>query len=453
MPIAELKPTAPTIPQPDPVEAQKETYLGIAADNQETPIEEMVAYLEGMPWAVDYYRQLLGKHSNLQELDPGMNASQQQYECVKQLELRVQNSLSPSYDQEQAITTVTGTAIIYHVVPNKADYFIAEAGTRELGLYIIRSVERRTFNRNSAYQIDYELVCYIKDNQVLYQDITSKTVRNYWFSKDRLTDGMAPVLREEDYVAVMDYQKTYQDLVQTYFKTFFTRAQMTLLIPGQNTTIYDAWLVDFLKKIIDGFDARELREMKQISLDNDTYMAQGCLWTVLIDRRYGDVKRVHDKATLASRYSFNQSSWLRGPVYWSVDQYVYPALAEEDKIFPNADPTLVVYDPVTLQYKTCLEDPAYQSSILFTFPDGTTTPLAYSVTYDDYYVLSSNFYNGTTSQSVLELLIRDYLKSTTLDRAMLNAVLTAYPDWPILERFYFGPLLLLLLKEVLRGIY
>ena len=453
MPILQLNPIAEIAPQPEPVQVKKSDYQGIVADVQQRPVSQMLAYLEGMPWSVDYYGQMLGKHSDLRDLDPGQNAAFQQYRKINGLELRVQSSLQSTYNEEEGVTDVTGSSIVIHVVPNKADYFVAEAGNRQTGLYQVTSVERRSFNVESVYLVNYRLVAYVTPDNVLFTDLESKVVRQYYFSKDRLVDGLAPVIRKEDYEAYMDYLAMFGDWAKTYYRTFFCRGQMTLLVPMQPRTIYDAWLVDFLRQIVSTDDAPEVRQMSIISLDHDQYMAQGCLWTSLLLRSYSEMQRVHSKASLAPRCHFNRSSWLKGAVYWNVDEYVYPVLSDDYRRVPTQDQRIPYYAPAKFEYKVNLESPEYAGKNQYVLPDGTVIPLAYSVTYDDYYVLSEHFYRGDARQSVLELLVRDYLKSATLDRKMLNAVLMAYPDWPILERFYFGPLLLLLLKDVVRGIY
>ena len=75
MAIAKLKPDAEIKPVLELPQVQKETYQGIVADNNNVPHAALVAYIDGMPWTVDYYGQLLGKHNDLREIDPGQNAA------------------------------------------------------------------------------------------------------------------------------------------------------------------------------------------------------------------------------------------------------------------------------------------------------------------------------------------------------------------------------------------
>lgn len=452
MAIVKHKPTASVGGEPRLPVVDKTTFKGIVADVHDEPPEILLAYLQGMAWTVNYYGQLLGKHNDIREIDPGQNAAFQQYQKTNALELRVSSPLSSSYDSETGITTVSGSATIVYIVPNVNDYFIAEAGERELGLFRVTSVERRIFNRDSVYMIDYDLVSYARQDTDVVKDLEAKVVRTYYYSKDRLAEGMAPVLREKEYNDSIDLSRAYLEVAQRYFRTFFNRGMMTLLVPGQEKKIYDAWVVYFLSQVMDSFEAPELTEMRQISLDHDRYMAQGNLWSCLIQRDYSDVRRIHQKATLASRNYFNKSSWLRGPIYWSIDKYVYPLFSEDKAAVKNLNKITPVFDEGFVTSEGRVEDPSYQT--LNTYVTGTgTLPLIKSVLIDDYYVLSKDFYDGTADLSVLEILVRDYLKVETINVDMLKALVRVYPDWPMLEQFYYTPLLLLLIKETIRGFY
>lgn len=453
MPIAKLTPNAAIEKKPAEPVVEKSTYQGIVVDHSDTPVESLVAYLDGMPWTVDYYGQMLGKHSDLHELDVGQTPAMQQYQKLIALELRVASTLQSSYDAVNAITSVTGSATIIHVLPNVNDYFVADAGSREQGLFRVKSVERRIFNRDSVYLIDYELVSFVRDDEVKYKDIEAKVVRQYYFSKDRLVEGLSPVLREEEYVASFNISKYYQDTIHRYFRDFFNRSTMLLLVPGQDhEKVYDVFVATFLSAIMDSQEAPELRDMKYVSMDHERYMAQDQLWATLLNRDYGDISRCHQKMVLASRYHFNRSSWLKGPIYWNIDHYVYPVVTDDPTRVVTFDAVPYSGDADLVSGEALMEVEPWLSKNGYQHTSGII-PIIKSVKIDDYYVLSEAFYTDQTNLSVLEILIRDYLKNQTIDLKMLGALVHAYPSWPVLERFYYGPLIILLLKDSLKGFY
>lgn len=452
MAIASLKPTTPpTIPLQS-TKVQKETYLGIVADNDTTPLQSLQAYLDGMPWTVHaYYSQLLGKHNDLRELDDGGSPAYQQYQKIRELQLRVDSALQTSYDSEKGITEVTGSAIILHLVPNINDCFVAEAGSRQNGIYRIKTVERRVFNRDSVYLVSYELLGYVADQPERYQDLESKVVRTYHFSIGRLADGLAPVLREEDYALSQDLAHDQHRILQHYFQRFFNRSQHTLMVPGQTRRIYDPRLVNFLMSIVDSSAIPECRELKRVSMDNERYLSAPSLWTALVNRDWTEIQRCLQQAGVINTGGFNRSSWIKTAIYWPVDGFVYPITDRDDSAVAG-DPLPMVTSGWNLDRTDWEADP--EKVAVNQYVSGTETlPLIKPVSEDNFYVLSESFYTGQIDLSMLEVLTRDYLKHATIDQAGLKALTTAYFNWPVLEQFYYAPILVLLIRESVRGFY
>lgn len=452
MAIAKLKPTTePTIPLQS-TKVQKETYLGIVADNDTTPLQSLQAYLDGMPWTVHaYYSQLLGKHNDLRELDDGGSPAYQQYQKIRELQLRVETALQTSYDAEKGITEVTGSAIILHLVPNVNDCFVAEAGSRQNGIYRIKTVERRVFNRDSVYLVSYELLGYVSDQPDRYQDLEAKVVRTYHFSIGRLADGLAPVLREEDYALSQELANDQHRILQHYFQRFFNRSQHTLMVPGQARRIYDPRLVDFLMSVTDSSSIPECRELKRISMDNDRYLSAPSLWTALIHRDWSEIQRSLNQVGIVGKNGFNHSSWIKTAIYWPVDGFVYP-LTDRDDAAIMGDPLPMVTTGVEFDRIDWESDPLKVEANQYNAGD-ETIPLIKPASENMSYVLSESFYQQQLDLSALEILTRDYLKQATIDQAMLKALTTAYFNWPVLEQFYYAPLLVLLIRESVRGFY
>ena len=115
-------------------------------------------------------------------------------------------------------------------------------------MFRITNVERKTFNRDSAFYIDYEMVGYIDALEPLYDDLISKVIREYHFSKDRLLEGLQPILTSDQYQQVKDLNQLYYEITQYYFKTFFNKSYSTIVIPGQEHVVYDRFVIDYLFK-------------------------------------------------------------------------------------------------------------------------------------------------------------------------------------------------------------
>ena len=454
MPIAARKPSSaidhiePRLPEVQPRE-----YKSTVIDDASRPITSLISYIQGAPWTVDWYGQIVTKHQNLRDLDPGQPNLYQSYAKINGLELRVQSPLQDSFNQENATVKVTGTAVVYpFVVPNVGDYFVAEAGYSKQGIFTVKSVERLTFNLNSAFNVDYELVGETDVEAVLYKDLCDKVGREYHFDKARLAEGLQPILRSNDYQQLFDLRKEYAYIVRSYFATFFNPRYKTLVLPGQESAIYDSNLVAFLMKIVDLFDADQIRKIQVYNGNNDPYIQQSDLWSVLLDRIYDELQYAHKKKSLVHRDAFNINSYLTGFRYTPMDYIVYPQKPDSSMMtekLPVGLPTSFVEVVKTTNRQETPADLISGNYVTAT----RTVPYIKQVLCDDYYVLSEDFYNSTANLSALEILVKDYLKGNTLNLDMLYAVVRVYPTWARLEQFYYGPLLMVLIKAADEGVY
>lgn len=447
MAIAKRKPESQPPVKLNLAEVKEETYLGIVNDNDSIATTSLLAYIEGMPWTVQYYAQLIGKHNDLRELDAHQDASFQQYQKIKDLELRVDSALQTSYDNTNALTSVTGSANVTSFIPNVNDYFIAEAGSANTALFRVTSSERKAFNRQSVYLINYTLVRYVTNQDDAYQNLEAKTVRTYHFSKDRLVDGLAPILREDQHALTREISLLYKSLVKYYFKTFFNRTYKTLVIPSQPYSIYDPLLVDFLRQIMDTMDADEIRDITYAPIDQDRFVKDGSLWRVLLERDTVALSYVAHKAVIISKDYFNASSWIKSSAYWPLDYFVFPQVSDLARI--PGDPTPPASSLVELAGDKVFSN---QKDFILSRPDEAIA-LIHPVLKDEYYLLSEWFYTGMGQASALEILLRDYLKSAAPDLGLLHQLVVGYRGWPLLEQFYYGPLLFLLMKDSVRGFY
>jgi len=423
MAIAKRKPESQPPAKLNLAEVKEETYLGIVNDNDSIATTSLLAYIEGMPWSVQYYAQLIGKHNDLRELDAHQDASFQQYQKIKDLELRVDSALQTSYDNTNALTSVTGSANVTSFIPNVNDYFIAEAGSANTALFRVTSSERKVFNRQSVYLINYTLVRYVTNEDDAYKNLEAKTVRTYHFSKDRLVDGLSPILREDQHALGREISLLYRSLVKYYFKTFFNRSYKTLVIPSQSYSIYDPLLVDFLRQIMDTMDADEIRDITYAPIDQDRFIKDGSLWRALLERDHTALSYVAHKAVVVSKDYFNGSSWLKSAAYWPLDYFVFPRANDRARIpgDPNA-PTASMVELAGDKVFTDLKE------LTLSRPDGAIA-LIHPVLVDDYYLLSKWFYTEVGQASALEILLRDYLKGSTSDLGLLHQLVVRYHTW------------------------
>jgi CTP:phosphocholine cytidylyltransferase-like protein len=86
------------------------------------------------------------------------------------------------------------------------------------------------------------------------------------------------------------------------------------------------------------------------------------------------------------------------------------------------------------------------------YSDGNSARVvAYPVGSEDYYVMSGAFYRSEDSMSVMEVLAKDYIKGNSIDSGMLDRVIEDYYKWSRVEQYYYGAVLLTVIKDVVRS--
>lgn len=464
MSIAKFKPTAKPDIQPNLPKTAPKEYKSPARDEKVIPVDRLLAYVTGAEWTVDYYSQLTTKTNDLREVDPGEHPVYQQYTLTKKYAIKVTSALESVYDAATSITKVTGASNMFSfIIPNVNDYFVSDAGEARTGLFRITNVERRSFNAESVYEVSYDLVGYIdsEPSNTIYQNISDKVVKTYYFDTQRFKDGLYPLVLDEQRKEIIDYTIAYKDICNYYFHMFFNRHYMTLVLPGQEMSVYDPFLVSYITKIVEVELVPELRDLRTFSIESDPYLKQPQFWSMMLSRDISILSHLNKKMGLASKNTFNSSSYLHGIKFTNIDYMVYP--------IDNIDMSHLVDTSVRIGLVPSPKFNSYtfselfetkniagllSSSIVEEYTDATGSHrLLFPVVSDDHYVLSSRFYIDAPNKSVIEILTKDYIKGNSIDRSMLNFVLERYKMLGRLEQFYHGPILMTILKDVVRNIH
>lgn len=454
MSIAGYKPDINIQTDKNTPKIEPSNYTSIINDDNQFPLLSLLGYVRGTPWSVNYYSQYVSKHNDIREIDLGQPNVYQQYQLINNLELRVLEPLTDSYNNDTGITSVIGSANFYpYLLPNINDYFITDAGDVEQGIFRITSVERKSFNHDSVFEIEYTLVGYVSQLQELYNNLTDKVVKKYFFNKDRLAENLQPLLKEEDQNQITDLYVLYRDIVNYYFNNFLSTRYGTLVIPGQPNAIYDPFLTNFLLKLVETTDNEKIKYVRSLPLDNDMFFSQPQLFSLLESKDYNSLPICNKDMGYVTRIQFNANSTMRGVYFSFMDYFVYPSMVDETTLIgerPVAKITSIDYE---------LTDTLNSSNMNFIeendiyMSDTLTTPYIYKVHKDNKYILSGNFYNDTNNKSILEILVKDYLKSQTINNTMLIDLCNRFKTWNRLDQFYYGPILLLLIKQSNRNTY
>lgn len=448
MPIAKLTPTAKNNITPNITKIQPPSFKSVVIDEKLIPRSNLLGYISGSTWTVDYFQQVLGEDNDLKEFDVAQGRTVQQYNLIHKLELRVDSELSSSMDSDKAMTIITGSATIYpFLIPNVGDVFIAECGKGRIGMFSITEVERKTFNRESVFSINYTCLFFLDEDKDKFKNLHAKVIREYVFNKDRLMQGGVPVLTTEEDNQYVRLVSEYKSIIRYYCKYFFNDEINSFSIPGQLAIAYDSFVNEFIMKIINVEDYGKLYKTTMHNIEHDEYLEQDQLYSVLLERDYDLLFRCNKFMTLSSTNTFNNDATIQTLKYSKIGYIVYPKII--DKTYTKDISRLGGRHDFQEVESGCSDIKVLLGTDDITYPSAIIKP----ITYDDYYVFSEEFYRDLPGQSILEELTLEYLKCKALNIDKLMKVCKEYRSWGRLEQFYYIPILLLLIKSLKINLY
>ena len=149
---------------------------------------------------------------------------------------------------------------------------------------------------------------------------------------------------------------------------------------------------------------------------------------------------------------FDHNSYIRGAYHGVVEKLIYPRDMDKSYLSGYATFPKTVYEYIptpTVNYKGSQVSPMENQHTLL---NGLVS-IYPTVTFTNSYVLTPDFYTNAAGMSILEIMVKDYLKCQTLSLEYLKLLVDLYPKLARMEQFYYGPILLVLIKEVIRSAY
>lgn len=458
------KKPANVVPPVDPVPGKKEEpYKGVTVDTSERDISGMMTYLEGSSWIVDYYAQLIGANDATNSYQPGLNEVYQQYKLVRGMEFKVTSPLSTTQDNETKEMHLTGAANFYGIIiPNEGDVFIADVGDGREGVFQVTTSTKKTIYRESAYEIEYKMLNY--NTKKTADDLKDKVVETLYFSRDYLRQGYNALLHSEDLDNRDKLERHYARLLALYFHDFYSHEVGTLIVPNQEYYTYDPYITQFLANILSVNENPLLKEMRLLNVSEDQASYEFTLWNCLEQMDYQLLSMAaQEMAIVPTRYFFSRP--MLDSVYYSkVGQVIYPKQHATTLDAGYREVRRPVFKPLVpgkarfeefkrLIRVTDLTEDTSDGPYRHDGPEGA--PHIHRVTDDDYYVFTEAFYNFNGelgNLSLLENLTLDALRGQALDLKLLEKICFGAKYWDNLERFYYTPVLLVLLRVYPRGL-
>lgn len=447
MPVFKDTPSAPTIPKQDIVQAFSPKIKSAVVDTRYTPQSDLIAYMEGSTWVVDYYSQIVDLNDELGGQDTASPSVLKQLRRIFSMELKVTQDLSQvSVDAEKIENTLQGSANVYpFLVPQVGDMFRAGIADGREGLFKVTRVEPRQIFKDKAHVIEYQLIA--ADDPARIYDLNEKTLVTYYFVKDFLLNLQNPLLEEADYHASKKLALYYYDMIDLYLKQFFSRETRTLVVPSQRQYVYDHGLTDFVKSVMESGDGAMVQGIRQLNIGDDAIVSSDSIWTMLLRRDPKLMKFIYKKAGLVNKRAFSRNSLFAGMMYTGIEFVVYPV----DPSKPvDYDRGLPCEKPLSAETIVSTMD-AYVPPLPPTDGSVGEMPLIKPIDIANGYVLSEAFYKRLNNQcSLLEKLLLDYIDFKLIAASDILKLCDNSYEWGPVERFYYFPLLLLLIRYNLR---
>lgn len=432
-----LNPEISVQPEPTnaPVQITDPAYRGVTVDTRYTPADSLMAFMTGSAWTVSYYSQVLGADSPLGGFNPNQAPSSKQYRLIRNFVLKATTALTPSQNdlnQQQ----MTGTSNVFPVLrPNVGDVFLADMGDGREGMFEVTDVHRLSIMVHPAHEIEYKWLQ--EANQTYYEALAASTIDTLVFVYDFLQTGQNPLVHQELYEDIAKLSVQFGQIADHYVRSFLSKEYMTLLVPEQMDTMYDPYLTKAVLNYLTTFDATDLRYVRKLNCDGDDVVKSNTLWDLLQERNPLMMRRCGKRVGYVRAREFTSVPMFEGVYHSGVRNVVYlkdPDLSIDAKRAGVQLPLAGNLNPS--------EDPT---------SDTSTTPLLPQVCATDYYILSQAFYERTTGMSKLEAQVWNYLEEKELDVAVVVEAAKQYLVLSDLERFYLGPIFLVLMKAVMRS--
>ena len=451
-------PKGPT-PDKEPFVSER-PYTQSPVDSERTPYSSLLPYVKGSPWTVDYYRQLLTKDEELAATSETRESIYQQYQLIKKFELRVQNGLSPSFQEEEGAHEMTGSAVIYpSFKPNKNDTIVADLFDGRIGVLNVTAARQMNIFQDSTYEIDYEVVAFLTDRKAV--ELKGKVVKTTVFVRDFALNGQNPLVLEEEYEQIQFLREGVSVLQKQYFWELYNQETKTIPIPKQRDGTYDSYLMKFFDSAFPIQDRDSTRPLTRYIVEGDPAFEDKTFWDMLVESSNAfESFIVKEFDTISTRY-LRTYPVINGIAYSRLKRILFPKGRDINEAYLAVQRRTPDHRRIDSPYSEAEWGEmdlryAVRRKILNGLGDvppvDLFVPLVHPVGIDDFYVLTEYFYsNATYGQSKLELQTRALIERRQLHVPTLVELFNDVPNWGPMERFYYIPLLAFLIRKAIGG--
>ena len=201
--------------------------------------------------------------------------------------------------------------------------------------------------------------------------------------------------------------------------------------------------------MVDSTDAFNVKNTRLLNIDSDQYIKQECIYDAFMQRNPSILRDVHRMMGLASVKSFSYSSLTHSIRYSGVQYIVYPyypdnTIESHPRDFPK--PRYINASLETLPGPTHLS----QLSQHYYVESYLSIPYIPNIESLETYLFTDSFYENRTVNTLLEIVLLDFINGRRVKLKELDALLTNYRHWSRLAQFYYLPFLIAMVRFITR---
>jgi hypothetical protein len=455
MPVLNPPPSKVNPEVVSPVRSVSPMYRGVTVDTRYIPSSALLTHVEGSSMSVNYFSQVVDNDNDLAGQNPTRNPVLQQYRYIKHLELKVTMPLSFQQIEDTRAVGSTGQANIYpFLIPNVGDMFLTDVGDGREGIFQVTNTIRKSIFKDTCYEIEYEFVDFSDTNRLRIMDLNTKVIETFVFVKEFLQYGQNPVLLQEDAEIVKELSFYFHDIMRQWFQEFLSNEYKTLIIPGQAFSTYDHFMTKFMLKMASTLDAPEVQYCRLLNCDGDDNMLTPTILDVCIKRNIHLMRMINRKMGMTAAIYFPHDPMMEGIHHTGIQYVIYPSDPREswDDVRKMKYPKVIIYSLTEVPSIAGRLEDLITDANLVGFRN-SAGPLIKDVLADDYYIFSEAFYNRKPGEmSRLEQEVWNLLERKPVDLKLLKFFCDTYQTWGALERFYYTPFVLMMIRSQIRSL-
>lgn len=442
-------PNVPVAKAPDVPNLKKheEVYQSPVVDTRKVSYNTLATFPAGQKWACDFYNQVQRRDNAAASYQDDLLAALQQLHLIRGWELVVTQPLSFSQNAEDSRGWEgTGSSMVYSVMtPNLGDIFIADIGDGASALFQVTECKRNTIYPESGTEISYRATRTITAD--VMAGLKKKTVATFIFDRDNMRNGIKALIREEEVDVNRRLGRAYERLAHLFLRDFYSTEFKTLIVPGQGQPTYDPYMVRFIRATMDSRSYPMVLQITELGVAYDVFSNQYSLFDAIMRMDIALLYSVSKHAGLSDICSFRARPMMNSIYFSGIRQVVtftdvpysvdsVGQMAHGLSAFIDADVRSGEFEKIIPQLNLTDDTQLKEGNV----------PVIHPVLSDSCYIFTDAFYSDGEHKSMLEKLLHDRLDTETSNLQDLLHVAEDAPRWDNLERFYYIPIVLALIK-------